>query len=64
MVAEYLFRTFPVHRVQASTDVGNTAEQRALERAGFLREGVIRGAQWRLGSWRDLVSYARLRDDA
>jgi RimJ/RimL family protein N-acetyltransferase len=64
MVTEYLFRTFPVHRVQASTDVANVAEQRALERAGFVREGLMRGAQWRLGAWRDLVSYARLRDDA
>ena len=64
MVAEYLFRTFPVHRVQASTDVANIAEQKSLERAGFTCEGVIRGAQWRLGEWHDLVSYARLRDDA
>jgi RimJ/RimL family protein N-acetyltransferase len=64
MVAEYLLRTFPVHRVQASTDVTNEPEQRALERAGFRREGIIRGAQWRLGEWHDLVSYARLRDDA
>lgn len=63
MVTEYLFRTFAVHRVQASTDVTNVAEQKALERAGFVREGIIRGAQWRLGSWHDLVSYARLRDD-
>ena len=64
MVTEYLFRTFPVHRVQASTDVTNIAEQKSLERAGFVREGVIRGAQWRLGAWHDLISYARLRDDA
>lgn len=64
MAAEYLFRTFPVHRVQASTDVENLAEQTALARAGFLREGLIRGAQWRAGAWHDLVSYARLRDDA
>ena len=64
MVTEYLFRTFPVHRVQASTDVTNVAEQKSLERAGFLREGVIRGAQWRAGAWHDLISYARLRDDA
>jgi RimJ/RimL family protein N-acetyltransferase len=64
MVAEYLFHSFPVHRVQASTDVTNVAEQKSLERAGFLREGIIRGAQWRLGAWHDLVSYARLRDDA
>jgi RimJ/RimL family protein N-acetyltransferase len=64
MLAEYLFRTFPVHRVQASTDVTNVAEQKALERAGFVREGIYRGAQWRAGAWHDLVSYARLRDDA
>lgn len=64
MAAEYLFRTFPVHRVQASTDVTNVAEQKSLERAGFVREGIIRGAQWRDGAWHDLISYARLRDDA
>ena len=64
MVTEYLFRTFQVHRVQASTDVTNIAEQKALERAGFVREGIMRGAQWRMGAWHDLVTYSRLRDDA
>jgi RimJ/RimL family protein N-acetyltransferase len=64
MLADYLFATTPVHRVQASTDVLNVAEQRALERAGFQREGVLRGAQWRRGAFHDLVSYARLRTDA
>lgn len=63
MLAEYLFAQFTVHRVQASTDVANLAEQRALERAGFVREGVLRGAQWRRGGWRDLASYSRLRPD-
>ncbi len=64
MAADYLFRTHPVHRVQASTDIDNVVEHKALERAGFVREGLIRGAQWRAGAWHDLVSYARLRDDA
>ena len=64
MLAEYLFRTFPVQRVQASTDVANLAEQRALDRAGFSREGILRGAQWRRSGWHDLFSYARLRTDA
>ncbi|MDP9496604.1 MAG: GNAT family N-acetyltransferase [Actinomycetota bacterium] len=63
MLAEYLFAQLPVHRVEASTDVDHVAEQRALERAGFVREGVLRGAQWRRGTWHDLVSYARLRSD-
>jgi RimJ/RimL family protein N-acetyltransferase len=63
LLAEYLFATTPVHRVQASTDVENVAEQRALERAGFRREGVLRGAQWRAGAYHDLVAFARLRTD-
>ena len=63
LLAEHLFATTSVHRVQATTDVENGAEQRALERAGFRREGVLRGAQWRLGGYHDLVSYARLRSD-
>jgi RimJ/RimL family protein N-acetyltransferase len=63
LLAEYLFATTAVHRVQASTDVDNVAEQRALERAGFRREGVLRQAQWRQGGYHDLVSYSRLRTD-
>lgn len=63
MLARYLFATTAVHRVQASTDVRNVAEQKALERAGFRREGILRGAQWRQSNWHDLVSYARLRED-
>jgi len=63
MLAEYLFASFPVHRVEATTDVENVVEQRALARAGFTREGVLREAQWRRGTWHDLVMYARLRGD-
>ena len=41
----------------------NLAEQRALERAGFTREGVLRQAQFRDGGFRDMVLYSRLRGD-
>ncbi len=63
MLADYLFATFPVHRVEASTDVTNLPEQRALEKAGFTREGLLRGAQWRGRAYHDLVSYSCLRDE-
>ena len=63
LVADFLFETTPLHRVEASTDIENLAEQRSLEKAGFIREAVLRGAQYRAGSWHDLVNYARLRDD-
>ena len=63
LVADYLFVSSQVNRVEASTDVGNLAEQRALEKAGYQREGVVRGAQFRQGAHHDLVVYARLRSD-
>jgi RimJ/RimL family protein N-acetyltransferase len=63
LLAEYLLQTFPIARVEAQTDITNLPEQRALEKAGFLREGVLRKAQWRAGDWHDLVVYSRLRGD-
>jgi RimJ/RimL family protein N-acetyltransferase len=63
LLADYLFATTGFDRVEASTDVENTAEQRALEKAGFVREGLLRGAQERSGVRHDLVNYARLRSD-
>ena len=63
MIAAHLFATTDVNRVEASTDVDNIAEQRALQKAGFTREGVQRGAQFRAGAYHDLLVYSRLRDD-
>ena len=63
LLAAYLLSTYPVARVEAATDVANTAEQRALEKAGFTREGVARQAQWRGGCWHDLVIYSKLRGE-
>jgi RimJ/RimL family protein N-acetyltransferase len=62
-LAAYLFAHTTVERLEASTDVDNLAEQRALERAGFAREGVLRHAQFRDGGFHDLVLYSRLRGD-
>ena len=62
-MAAYLFETTSVNRVEASTDVENHAEQRSQEKAGFTREGIQRGAQFRAGGYHDLIVYSRLRDD-
>jgi len=63
LLAAWLFETTPVNRVEAGTDVENIPEQRALEKAGFTRDGVIRGAQFRAGTYHDIVIYGRLRSD-
>lgn len=62
-LCDLFFRHTTVNRVEAHTDVENIAEQRALERAGFTREGTIRGAQWRDGAYRDGFLYSILRHD-
>ena len=63
LLAEELFATTDANRVEAQTDVDNIAEQRALEKAGFIREGIARQSQYRAGGYHDLVTYARLRTD-
>jgi RimJ/RimL family protein N-acetyltransferase len=63
LLVEYLSATTLANRLQAVTDVENLAEQKALERAGFRREGIMRGLAFDGGRWHDGVLYARLRDD-
>lgn len=58
---DYLLDHTRAERIQATTDVSNIAEQRALDKAGFTREGRVRGAQWRAGAWHDQYLYAFLR---
>ena len=63
LLADWLFATTEINRVEASTDAANIPEQRSLAKAGYAREGVMRGAQFRGGEYHDLVYYARLRSD-
>lgn len=60
---DYLLDHTRSERIQATTDVQNIAEQRALDKAGFTREGRLRSAQWRAGSWHDQYLYAFVRGD-
>jgi RimJ/RimL family protein N-acetyltransferase len=63
LLARYLFAHTQVNRVEAITEITNLAEQRALEKAGFTREGVLRGSTFRRGRWHDQVIYSVLRDE-
>jgi RimJ/RimL family protein N-acetyltransferase len=63
LLVRYLFAHTPVYRIEAATETANLAEQRALEKAGFTREGVVRGIGWRDGAWRDGVWFSVLRTD-
>jgi RimJ/RimL family protein N-acetyltransferase len=47
-------------RIEASTDVTNIAEQKALEKAGFQYEGTLRKAQGRADGLHDLQVWSHL----
>jgi len=60
-LVDHLLRYTTAHRLEAWTEAGNVAEQHALERIGFRREGVLKEVGWRDGAWRDAVVYGLLR---
>jgi len=63
LVVRYLFAHTQVNRIEATTEITNVAEQRALAKAGFTREGILRGTTFRQGQWHDQVIYSVLRDE-
>ena len=63
LTGRHAFEHTPAQRIEAGTHPENVAEQRALEKAGFRHDGVIRAAEFRAGRWRDGYLYSRLRDD-
>ena len=63
LLVHYLFAHTQVNRIEATTEITNVAEQRALEKAGFTREGILRGSTFRQGRWHDQVMYSVLRDE-
>ncbi|HEX2130078.1 MAG TPA: GNAT family protein [Actinophytocola sp.] len=63
LLVEHLFATTGLDRVEAGVDVDDTAACRALEQAGFQRDGVLRGARVRDGRRRDMALYGILRTD-
>jgi len=63
LLIRYLFAHSTVNRIQASTNIDNIAEQHALEKAGFTREGVLRGVAFQNGRWQDGLLYSVLRHE-
>jgi len=63
IAVDYLFLSKPLVRIQAHTNVKNTASQRVLEKAGFRKEGIVRKRIFVRGNWRDEFLYSILREE-
>ena len=62
-LCQYGFAVRGLHRLQAETLASNTAMIRAASRAGFVREGMLRGAAWVDGEFADEVILGLLASD-
>ena len=63
LVSRWALRDLGVARVQLTTHLDNAASQRAAERAGFQREGVLRSWEELRGRRVDLVMYSLVAAD-
>ena len=64
VVTPWAFVRLGLARLQIHADVRNRRSQRVAERAGFVREGVLRSYQALNGERQDMACYSRLPVDA
>ncbi len=60
---EFGFRTLGLHRMHALCDTRNGASARGLEKAGMIREGVLREHLLQKGEWRSSFVYSILQHE-
>ena len=63
IMVDYLYLSKDIPHIQAHTDARNTAAQKVLENAGFMKEGTFRKEYFVRGEWRDSCIFAILRED-
>lgn len=63
LLVDYLFGRTTANRIEALTNGGNLGEQKALERLGFRREGVMHGRSFQHGEYVDVLVYGLLRSE-
>jgi RimJ/RimL family protein N-acetyltransferase len=63
ILVDYLFLSKDIIRIQAKTDPENLASWKALENAGFTREGILRKTCYVRGEWRDDCIHSILREE-
>jgi RimJ/RimL family protein N-acetyltransferase len=57
------FESLDLHRIELVTDADNERGIRAYEKAGFKREGILRGKRQRYGQPIDMLMMSVLRQE-
>ncbi len=63
IIVDYLFLSKDIMRIQAIADTENLHSWKAIEKAGFKREGLLRRTCYIRGSWRDDFIYSIIREE-
>ena len=63
-LCHYGFETLGLRRLEATAFPHNAASHRVLERAGFIREGELKGYHLKNGILVDACMYALVKTDA
>ena len=63
LIVRWVFENDDIARFQLRAEPENVASQRVAEKAGFVREGVMRAALALKGERRDVVVYSVVRGD-
>jgi RimJ/RimL family protein N-acetyltransferase len=63
LLVDYLLDRTTANRIEALTNGGNLGEQKALERLGFRKEGIMRGRSFQHGKYVDVLVYGILRSE-
>jgi len=61
-IIDYLFNSYDIKRIQADTDINNAAAQKVLEKAGFIKEGIMKSYRYHHGIYNDSVLYAFVKN--
>jgi RimJ/RimL family protein N-acetyltransferase len=60
-LAKWAFSQTDLHRLEIVAALGNTRSQRVAEKAGAIREGILRGRLWLHSTPHDAVLYSITR---
>jgi RimJ/RimL family protein N-acetyltransferase len=62
-LVDYLFKSYPINRIECSTASTNRASIGLAEKCGFVREGVLRGLVFVAGVYVDDLVLSMLRSE-
>lgn len=64
LLTEWAFAELPLERIELKIDTANVGSEVVAERAGYVKEGVLRSTYLKQGLRSDTAIWSRLRSDA